>query len=300
MFKNPLLHELEFIYRKASLPEHSVFGDDEGRHWYDRFHSVTALGLNLDSADAKKVTEANRLILFALAYPGFPDAAITAKENPGAERIYPDFILTTTTRRIGVELRDVYVELQGRPKMKGQEYLKDRIVEKAHEVYKNARHPPVTASFLFDEKTAYRQSDTSRLAQQLVKCVPISLASNTDLVSLNRHDIRADWLLNLISVIGRSPSLYEPQDGRWEVSHSGSVYPSEKFFQSAIDHKDGKLAGYRNSGCDEFWLLLVIPGFDASGFMCEPNSAHKFNSSFDRIFVFWPPQMKVTELPCSR
>jgi len=292
MFQNPTLQKLESILREASAPEHGIFGDDSRTRLYELFHQTVIKELNLTNASNKKITEANQVILFALAYPHFPDAAITPKENPGSKREYPDFILETSDRKIGLEVREVYVAQD----MKQQEYLKEEIVKRAHEIYKGAGHPPVMADIAFDNRTNYRKSCIEKYAQRLVMCVPPSLASRAEWTTLNKYDDGIDFPAGLSFIQGRAPRPYEPQDGRWEANRSGSVYSGEKFFEEAIKHKEGKLDGYKNSRCDEYWLLLVVPGFSASSFMDRTDPTPRYRSRFQRVFAFWLAQREVSEL----
>jgi hypothetical protein len=290
MFQDPTLRKLQLLYSYASNPKNSVWGNDTSGYWYHRFYNV--ISSEIAHGDQKKAVEANRLILFALNYSQFPDGAVVARENP-------DFLITTPNQRIGIEVRDVYVELPNRPSLKGQEFLKDSIVQLAHDIYRDAGGPPVTASFVFHRNTAFRKASAGMAARKLARCVPASLPLSNELLSVHEEDVGSDWLPELISVIGKMPFPYEPVQGRWEASHGGSVYACDAFIQAAIDQKEVKLAEYRNTQCDEYWLLLVVPGFDASGLMCKPQRGTMFKSSFDRVFVLRLPESEVHELDCS-
>ena len=111
MVENSYLREVKALYREASDPAHDVFNDDTSDERWDRFHAVSKLGLRfLDghNLDGQKSEEINRLLLFAMNFPGFPDGQIYADENP-------DFKIILPHREIGIELRDVYVEVPGQP-----------------------------------------------------------------------------------------------------------------------------------------------------------------------------------------
>ncbi len=294
MFQNPVLRELEYLHQQASNPEHGLSGDLTSGPWGDRFRAVTRLGLGINSE--KKAVEANRLILFALHFPDFPDGAIAALEQPFEP---PDFSLTTPTQKIGIELRDVYVELNDRRPKKSQED-QDQIVKLAHKIYMDAVNPPVCACFQFNDSTSYRKKDIPEVATQLAKCVPFALARGGEWIEQDTRNIPTGWPHGLPSCCVRAPHDYEPKDGRWEASHGGSVYPSENFIQAAIDKKEQKIAQYRQKGFDELWLLLVVNGFAASSFLREPNPNWRFASSFDRVFAFWVSQGRAVELSLTR
>ena len=158
MFKTPYLREIEALYREASDPTHGIFGDDTSDDLYNRFHAITGLGLGV--SDKKKLIEANKLALFAFHFPGFPDSPdgkIFADENP-------DFRIILPNRKIGFELRDVYIEGPGKNSMRLQEGLHDQIIAQAHELYKRKGGPPVCVTFDFANNTDYRRSDVSRVA----------------------------------------------------------------------------------------------------------------------------------------
>jgi hypothetical protein len=291
MFVNPFLRELEYLFREADNPAHSIlFGDDTSSDWFDRFRAVTAL--KFGSADRKKLAEANRLLLFGMHHENFPDGEILAGENP-------DFTITQPHRKFGIELRDIYVDLPGRAPMQWQERLKDRIVERARELYANAGGPPVRVIFSF-ANTDYRESEIEGLAQDLSKCVPLSLASSTEDTILGHREGGNCWLSGLMSIVGRAPQWWERDDPPWNASHGGTVYASKDFLQAAIDRKESRLNDYRKSACDEFWLLLVVPGFAASSSLRPPDASYSFKSSFDRVFWFQLQDMEIVELKCAR
>ncbi len=290
MFENPYLREIEALYNEAGDPAHDiVFGDGSSDEWYKRFHAVTALGLGL--SDKKKLIEANKLLLFALHFPDFPDGKIVAGENP-------DFRIILPNRKIGFELRDVYVELPRRSPLQYQEVLHDKIVAHAHELYKHTGGPTVCADFDFASNTNYRESDVPRVAQQLANIVPASLASSTESTFIERHNGKGPWPAGLVCALGHAPHWWQKDDPRWRTIRGGSVYSSEEFLQAALDRKEKRLADYRNNGCDECWLLLVVSRLAPSSFMDAPDPQHVFTSSFDRAFFFQLHGTEITEMKC--
>jgi hypothetical protein len=117
MFKDPLLHKLELLHKASSAPKRWL---RKGR--YAKFHTAIRAGLKI--TDKKKMDEAVHLILFAMNYPQFPDGALVTGEEP-------DFILTSENSTIGIEHSRVFVQRSGEASLKGQESIKERIVEGA-------------------------------------------------------------------------------------------------------------------------------------------------------------------------
>jgi hypothetical protein len=241
----------------------------------------------------KKLTEANRLLLFAMNFPAFPDGEIFADENP-------DFRIILPNRKIGVELRDVYVEVAGKAPLQYQEILHDKIVAHAHELYKLTGGPQVCVNFEFVRHTNFREADVPWVAKQLVDIVPAWLAERTEAKFVERHNTEGPWPQELAWAQGHAPHPWQKHNPRWEASKGGSVHSSEKFLQVAFDDKEEKLGRYRNSGCDEFWLLLVVPRLAPSSFMDAPDPKHVFTSSFDRAFFFQLHGKEIVELKCAK
>jgi hypothetical protein len=293
MFTSPYLREIEALYREGSDPAHDIFNDDTSEEWWDRFPAVTALGLTTGDTqllDEKKLTEANRLLLFAMNFPDFPDGEIVARENPDFEVILPD-------RKIGVELRDVYVEVAGKAPLQYQEVLHDKIVAQAHELYKETSGPPVCVDFDFVGHTNFRESDVAQLAGQLAAIVPPRLAESTESQFVERHNTEVPWPEGLAWAHGHAPHPWQVHNPRWRAAKGGSVYSGEELLQRA---KEQKLERYRMSGCDEFWLLLIVPRLAPSSFMDAPDPQHVFASSFDRVFFFQLHGTEITEMKCER
>lgn len=182
--------------------------------------------------------------------------------------------------------------------MKAQESLKDRIVERAFQLHRQSNRPPVMISCTFNNDTAYRARDVSLFTQKLVAALPDSLGKLSKWTPFESHEAGSDWVPGMMLIQGRAPCAYEPTEGRWDVSHGGSVYSSEPFVQAALDAKEKKLAQYRHPypNCHDFWMLLIVEGFTESSFMTTPDPKHLFTSSFSRAFVYHLIQETATEV----
>jgi hypothetical protein len=292
MFLNRYLREMESLYREGSDPAHDIFNDDTSDEWWERFHAVSELGLMVlegHTLDEKKLKEINRLLLFAMSFPGFPDGQIYAGEKP-------DFRIVLPHRQVGFELSDVYVHVPGKAPLQYQEILHDKIVAEALRLYKLSGGPPVSVTFDFVRYSNFRESDIPRLAQELAAIVPAWLAASTEAKFVERHNTKGPWPEWLAWAHGHAPHPWQVDNPRWLAGRGGSVHSSEAFLQSALDRKEKKLADYRTSQCDEFWLLLIVPRLAPSSFMNAPDPAHVFASSFDRAFFFQLHGCKVVEL----
>ncbi len=290
MFGSPYLREVEALYRAGDDPAHDILsGDDTSDAWFERFHAATSLGLGL--ADEKKRLEANKLLLFAFHFPEFPDGQVVPGENP-------DFKIVLPTRTIGIELRDVYVELTGTAPLRYQEVIHDKIVAHAQQLYELGGGPPVCVDFDFASNTNFREADIRRVAEELVRIFPASLADSTESTFIEHHHHKGVWPSGLVCAIGHKPHWWQKDDPRWRTCRGGSVYSSEEFLQTALDRKEKRVADYRSNGCDDIWLILVVPRLAPSSFMDEPSSQHIFTSSFDRAFFFQLHGTEITEMRC--
>jgi hypothetical protein len=296
MFTDPLLQKLQSLQRAADDPQCGMLASFDLLDQQDQ-----AIQLSLGPLDDKKAFEADRLRLFALNYPHFPDERIEASENP-------DFVVHMPGRKIGIELRDVIDEA-----MLAQERVADRAVKLAQTIHEQDGGPPGRASFVFEKNTRMEKKHAPILASKLAKCIPWKLLSATEPMHVSRHHIDGlrwdeqssipiskDWPdeLNFVTIWGGWWAANKVH--QWDACHGGNVNSGEGYIQHGLDAKENKLPKYRESGCDEVWLLLVVPGFHASAYISEPGTEQVFRSSFDRVFSLWLPDTHVIELKCEK
>lgn len=297
MYSDALLREMQKLHREANaLGLLDPRAGELRERMYARFQRVSGRRDNVpQELPPKKSLEANRLLLFALHYPDFPDGAISIGEKP-------DFIVDGA-KKIGIEMTDAYVHPARNPLhrqqgslLKWQECVQDTIVELAQELHARAGGPPLRVVFSFARDTYYSKADIRPVAQQLSKSVPAWLASTHDVATIYPSDSTIAWPKGLDSLAGHARGGAVHDLPRWDAYHGGTVHRSEAFFQERIALKEEKLLHYQHSGCDEIWLVLVVEGFAQSSFMRPPNANHSFASSFDRLVGFWLAERRTINL----
>jgi hypothetical protein len=128
--------------------------------------------------------------------------------------------------------------------------------------------------------------------------VPAWLAESTEAKFVERRNTEGFWPDELAWAQGHAPRQGQEDNPPWEAAKAGSVYSSQEFLQAALDEKEQKLSRYRDSGCDEYWMLLVASGIAPSSSMLAPDPQHVFTSSFDRVFFFQLLRTEITEMKC--
>jgi hypothetical protein len=207
--------------------------------------------------DSNKRKECAQFLRFAFHYPEFPSGAVQIGEMP-------DFIVSTAKSRIGIELREVYVESRigaaRDPHSKAtphqQEHVRDQIVQKAQEIHAARGGIPLRIEVLFQDSTELRKNEVPAYATVLATCVPKRLRERKQPVFLRdcfRNKPWPCWLRNVLA--GPRPPFLR-STARWCASHGGCAYPGRDIIQNAIDTKAKKLDQYRVRDCDEYWLLL--------------------------------------------
>jgi hypothetical protein len=297
MFKSPYLREIDALYREASRGVDEILAwNPDSRFWWERFHAVTKLGLGLSSQRKQQHRDANLLVVFALAYPEFPDSSDLRISAPDP----PDFVVECDSQRTAIEITEIYTTSARCERPQGQEPLKENLVDEALRLYRASGKPSISAVFSFSNDTNYLKRDRLRLAQALQECVPTHLATNDDLVPVHAGQHGPQWVPGLDMILVRKPRPYEGPDHLWRIQYSGFVHPSETFIQQALDAKEQKLKKYRMANCDNYWLVTVVPGTAPSSFMDIPAATHVFKSSFDRVVVFFLQSKSVFVLHCDK
>ena len=218
-FKDRLLHKLEVLHQATSAPN---------RTWhigrYAKFHSAIEKGLEIK--EAKKLNEAIHLVLFAIAYPHFPDGKVRPGEGP-------DFTVEIGDHLIGIEHCRVFVSAFANLHQRAKNRSRTESWTK-HKRHQEARRQPVMISCSFNNETHYKKADIDAFSQRLARCIPPSLSTQPAWTILESHDCGPEWLPGLALIQGRAPQVYEPPEGRWHASHGGGVLPSEPYIQTRL------------------------------------------------------------------
>lgn len=278
--------------------------DDDGE--YQRLHvefqqHLARVGSVSDDLDRKKRRECDFLLRFLLSYDRLPARRVAIGEAP-------DFRFSLPGRRIGLELVEPFVphpheRLSTKRRgsiRKEQEGIQDRIVERAMALHAEAGGKPMRLRINFAD-TDFRARGIEAAARSLAKIVPPGAPCGA---SINKGTAnRTEWPHWLGHIhVGTSPAF--PGDWAcWDACHGGAVHAAEDVLPPVIREKERKLSTYRQVGCDEYWLLVIVAEQAASSFIKVVDNGRAYVTEFSEVFVFWPrrgPGRNIMRLNCAR
>jgi hypothetical protein len=244
------------------------------------------------SLDVKKQRECSILFRFVLDYERLPARRVMLGEHP-------DFRFSLGRRRIGMELVEAFKpnpigEVSRGSIWKEQERLQDEIVDRAKEIHATNGGRPLRVRVSFAD-TRFSKRDVAPAAAALAALVPKT--SKTRDQSNGGRNGWPNWLADLR--VAPRPKLVRHR-AHWNAHHAGCVPCATASLRLAIRAKEEKLADYRKSHCDEYWLLVYVDGTSAASFMELTDKRTIFASKFDKVFVFSPmaddPEERVIRL----
>ncbi len=242
-----------------------------------------------------KYTEQLYLDAFLAAMPDLAGAII----DPG-ER--PDFVLSTPSGRIGIELtRHRPVVSPGASNPKEQHAVRERTMTTAEKLWyeKHSTAFDVDAHFL--DHPRLTKSRVRDLAQEIVDY----LATRVQGIELFRWarlkgDTDFDYLPEVHSL--RVLRVPDRAYGGWDAGGGGWVSSAdERVIQSLVASKESRVSHYRTRA-DRVWLLITLQHTDAGDVVEAPPTAADFrvSTTFDRVFTFDILSRRVMEIPIDR
>jgi hypothetical protein len=196
----------------------------------------------------------------------------------------PDFILTTPSRRISVEVTEYCHE-----QLERQDQLAECVCRRAEAECASVGLPPIWVQAEFDHKSLLHKKDVpaaaSDLAQRVQKLVPADCPGHAEerRYSGNLHSF-PNWLRHVW--VDRWPGVTR---SHWSpVRAVGVPQLSSADISSVLEAKSGAVADYR-SRVDETWLLYVVDGFRVArdAILGERAKRERYSCEFDRVFVLW-------------
>jgi hypothetical protein len=283
-----LIDELRRAHRRAKERERTLSGLAEGADDYrairERFYRHTGrfgpVGATLKEKERR---EASRLLGFLLERAQLPAKWIAIGDRP-------DFRFSLGRRRIGMELVEAILphpkDGKGRGSVrKEQERLQDQIVERALQIHTAAGGTPLRVHVSFSAASDFRKSEIEQAAQTLASLVPLQLKRERHLPDARTIGAWPKWLIDVHAA--RRPKVVRDL-ARWDVAHGGYVAAAETVLPALIREKESKLPDYRQSGCDEYWLLIYVDGTTTASFMSLNDRLSLFRTQFDQVFLYSP------------
>jgi hypothetical protein len=197
----------------------------------------------------------------------------------------PDFILGLDSRRIGLEITEIFVESDnGAIQPRARESIGRRIADQAHQRYEQLGGKPVHVTIGLSLGAELRDLNRSETAERLANFI-LALDPSPDQYiawhppSLNNPLPSEVHYLHILAV----PSW---NMAHWYVPSSGWVAPlTAEILQASIDEKSNKLEQYRLAA-PESWLLVAIEGWSASQLFDRLSEVRPeaLQSPFDRTY----------------
>jgi len=227
----------------------------------------------------RKERERDHLMHFREVCSFFPEGEIEAIERP-------DFVVHTPKGLLGIEHTEMLQP--GNPHHGGyiqaQENLRQRVVDRAKDLYARSSGPPLRVEVLFHPGFDIRKQsvdDLSKSLANLVSCTPPVVEGSVTLgPSWETWD-------TFPREIARVKIFYGCKDSGWyplSVGFIPRIGPDE--IQGRIRAKEP--ISYKARYL-ETWLLIVEDGFRMSSTVEVTRSAMEYcyTTEFDRVFYFW-------------
>lgn len=206
----------------------------------------------------------------------------------------PDVILRGE-KIIGIEITNLY-RADGRNVESEQIQAKGReeLIRKAQEIYLNKGERNIELNVSFN--LALPIYNPGEVAEKLA-------------LELLKHDLPYGNLPSeiLLKIPPEIKFIYcntqDYSDFRWRVVqvHSEYILSVDRLKQVIAD-KNTRISGYKDSGCDEYWLLLIVDFIDLAQDqqLSWPLDKESINTLFDRVIIYKPQFSQWLEIPIKK
>ena len=239
---------------------------------------------------SKKDIEEFHLNLLRKSISTFPQGSLDRTESP-------DFILNSESKRIGIEITQLFKSPDSSGKsLQVQENEKRLLVQESLILYHQMNQPAIEVRFIFGAYTSFNKKNRTEFAQKISSLVAFNVPVDNEWVRLiNKFENPSVFPYEIDSI---SIARYGHTKNFWSASGAGWV--QEDFaeeLQLLIDKKNQKVTKYRHN-CDFYWLVIVIEGgSEATFFDPSPKTLnHIYKSKYDKIFLFDQIRAKGHEL----
>ncbi len=243
--------------------------------------------------EARKKEQERLLVeVFRKAFADFPDGELISHE--GQEK--PDFRPITSQGIVGIEVTRINIE-----SLQKEESETRQLIEEAVKIYETKKLPKLCVGIHFSGQPVFRKTNRISFATSLANLVALNIPDEkcTVIIENNWKDPKSfPYEFGAVD-ISRFPKSTK---NLWQGDPFGFCHENfiEKL-QTVMSVKESKLAGYCSS-CIAQWLLIVSKNNSPSTFFSpsEQTLAHRYSSSFNKVFFLNLPARKVFNLNVSK
>ena len=240
---------------------------------------------------SKKDIEVVYLERFRHAMPDFPEGRIEPSEEP-------DFLVYRSDSILGIELTELHRETRpGASPQQARESMRQRVVNRAQELYVVGHYPPVRATVFMHGDVHIERSEVEHLASQIcelaIRNLPGPNSSGEEFYEWTNRTYFPEVVNNI-----RVHRLDEITVSHFNAPGSTWVAPLARAdVERALLSKNPKYSTYRKR-CDEAWLIINADiGLMSTWFQFDSATVDaQFETDFERVFVFRHFGSKLHEL----
>lgn len=204
----------------------------------------------------------------------------------------PDFILSLENDRIGIELTEIFID----DKLKEKESILETIFANTIEQLNQIDIPILLIFPLVNEKIKLREKDKKIISMELADLIIRNIPEGNDVLMLSNHFYK-DNFPNLTKIIyGLSIKRNYLLDRHFISLGAYWIQSAFESVKSAIEKKVQKLENYKEKVSTNWLLIYFTPLSQASAFHLDDITIARFDSKFDKIFIFDMLSKKYQEL----
>ncbi|WP_421763559.1 hypothetical protein [Ekhidna sp.] len=212
----------------------------------------------------------------------------------------PDIVADIYNRKIGIEITEIYPDSIGAKrgsKRAKNELTREKILELTiTEVQKKIKWPfDLIVLFQRNEISDHDVKNLPKIISEIIIEILKDVTPTEDWKKFEYFNQDQNINLNHFSILVNKHIIkhtFSPIALDWIPNLKSDI------IRDAIKRKEGKLDRYKNNS-DEVWLILCELGGIASSFASVSEATkEKFNSVFDRIYLFRYQYKKVIQLNC--
>lgn len=247
------------------------------------------------SRASKKDIECFYLERFQALLPSFPKGKIEHFEEP-------DFLVSRSDSILGVELTELHRKTPaGASPQQAREAMRQRVIERAQEIYLAENHPAARVTVFMHEGTHVGRLEVERLANQIcdlaVRNLPERNSSSEEFYEWTNRAYFPEIVNNIR--VHRLDAITETHFNCPGATWVASL--SRADIDRALEAKEPKYSTYRKS-CNEAWLVINADVRSMSTWFQFDSAplSETFKTSFDRVFVLRHFGGKLYELDVRR
>lgn len=234
----------------------------------------------LSTRASKKDDEAFYLQRFLARLPSFPEGRIEAFEEP-------DFLVYRSDSILGIELTELHREPPvGALPQQAREAMRQRVIERAQEIYLAENHPIARVTVFLNERTHVGKSEVEQLANQIcdlaIRNLPGPNSSGEEAYDWTNRAYFPEIVdtIRVRRLDAITETHFNCPGATWVASLSRADIDRK------LVAKEPKYAAYRKS-CNEVWLVINADVRSMSTWFQFDSAplSETFETSFDKVFV---------------